>query len=134
VSLNNCRPEDRWVFLRYYRNPDFSTVSLSPSSGPVLLATLTLDASSTSAGESFIVSLVPPTVSGSSGGGASTFFNVADSSFNELSAVPYTSTPGTVMITASAIPEPTSIVSGLTGLLILAGYHGVRRPRTLTGR
>jgi hypothetical protein len=117
------------TFLGFDNTNDFGSISLSSSSGQVLLATLTLDASITSAGESFTVSLVPPTGNGSSSGGASTYFNVVDSSFNELSAVPFTSTPGTVMITPSAIPEPASIVSGLTAVLILAGFHHVRHRR-----
>ena len=123
------------TFLGFDSTNDFSSIALSSSSGQVLLATLTLDASITSADESFTVSLVPPTGSGSSGGGiASSYFNVVDSNFNELSAVPFTSTPGTVMIVAAAIPEPASVVLGLSAILILAGIHGTRISRTLTPR
>jgi hypothetical protein len=45
----------------------------------------------------------------------------------ELLFTPFTSTSGTVNIVSAAIPEPASIISGLTALLILAGVHGVRR-------
>ena len=51
----------------------------------------------------------------------------------KTSAGPFTSTPGTVTITTSAIPEPAPIVSGLTAVLFLSGVYGVRRLRT-TGR
>ena len=79
--------------------------SLSSSSGQILLATLALDASITSAGESFTVSLVPTSGNGSSSSGSGTYFNVVDSSFNELSAVPFTSTSGTVNIVSAASPR-----------------------------
>jgi hypothetical protein len=75
------------------------------------------------------VSLVPPTGNGSSSGGPSTYFNVVDSSFNELSAVPFTSTPGTVNVVSGTVPEPTSIVSGMTALLIVMAVQGARRVR-----
>jgi hypothetical protein len=116
-------------FLGFDNTNDFTSVSLSSSSGKVLLATLTLDASITSAGESFTVSLVPPSGNGSSSSGSGTYFNVVDSNFNELSSVPFTSTSGTVNIVGASVPEPSSIVSGLTGLLILAGFHAARRVR-----
>ncbi len=113
-------------FLGFDNTNDFGSVPLSTSAGSVLLATLSLDASITSAGESFTVSLVPTTGTGSSIGGANSYFNVVDSNFNEQSGVSFTSTSGTVMITA-AVPEPASIVSGLTGLLILVGFGRLRR-------
>jgi hypothetical protein len=114
-------------FLGFDNTNNFAQVSLSSSSGQVLLAALTLDASITSAGESFTVSLVPSSGNGSSHSSASTYFNVVDSNFNELSAVPFTSTSGTVTITAAAVPEPASIISGLTAFLVLSGVYGVRR-------
>ena len=55
------------------------------ASGTVLLAKLTLDASITSAGETFTVSLVPPTGNGSQANGASTYFDVVvDNHLNEI--------------------------------------------------
>jgi len=113
-------------FLGFDNTNDFSSVSLSSSSGQVLLATLSLDASITSTGESFTVSLVPTSGRGSSSGGASTYFDVVDSSFNEQSAVPFTSTSGTVMIAAAGVPEPASIISGLTAIFVGAGVFGAR--------
>jgi hypothetical protein len=48
------------------------------------------------------------------------FVTSADN-FNELSAVPFTSASGTVTIASNgAVPEPASIISGLTAILILA--------------
>jgi hypothetical protein len=122
------------TFLSFDNTNDFSSDRLSTSSGSVLLATLSLDASITSAGESFTVGLVPTTGSGSSIGGASSYFNVVDSNFNELSSVSFTSTSGTVMITAASVPEPASIVSGLIGLLILIGYGRCHRPLCMPAR
>jgi hypothetical protein len=46
----------------------------------------------------------------------------------DLSATPFTSVSGTETISAdSAVPEPASIVSGLIGMVMLAGFVGVRR-------
>jgi len=106
-------------FLGFDNTNSFNPVSLSTLSGQVLLATLSLDATITSMGETFTVGLVPSSGDGSMAGNASSYFNVVDSDFNELSAVPFTSTAGTVTITASAIPEPASIISGLTGAAIV---------------
>jgi hypothetical protein len=105
-------------FLGFDNTHSFNPVSLSTSSGQVLLATLSLDASITSAGETFTIALVPDMGSGSSNGGASTYFNVVDSNFNELSAVPFTSSSGAVTIITSAVPEPASIVGCLTAAAI----------------
>jgi len=114
------------TFLGFDSTNNLSPVSLSSSSGPVLLAALTLDASITSAGESFNVSLVPSSGNGPSSAGTGMYFNVVDSNFNELSAVPFTSTSGTVTITPSgAVPEPASIICGLTAILILACWHAL---------
>ncbi len=114
-------------FLGFDNTNDFASVSLSTNSGQVLLATLALDASITSAGETFTVSLVPDSGSGSQNTSSSTYFNVVDSSFNEISAVPFTSTSGTMTITPSAVPEPSSIIPGLSALAILACCHAQRR-------
>jgi hypothetical protein len=80
-------------------------------------------------GDSFSVSLNPGSGTGSSGGGASTYFNVLDSNNNEISSVSFTSNSGMVTISAAAVPEPASIVSGLTGILIGAGIFAARRMR-----
>ncbi len=114
-------------FVGFDNTNSFNPVSLSTASGQVLLATLNLDATITSVGESFTVALVPSFGSGSQTGGASSYFNVVDSGFNELSATPFTSTSGTVSIIASAIPEPASIVCALTGFLISASWYARRR-------
>ncbi len=105
-------------------------VSLSSANTPVLLAALTLDTTITSPGDSYSISLLPSSGNGSMSTSSQTYFDVVN--FNtgaETSAVPFTSTPGTVTIVASAVPELDSIISGLTALLILAGVHGVRRVR-----
>jgi hypothetical protein len=105
-------------------------VSLSSANTPVLLAALTLDATITSPGDSYTVSLIPASGNGSMSGSSQTFFDVFNFGTGvETSAVPFTSTPGTVTISAATVPEPASIVSGLTALLILAGVHGVCRIR-----
>jgi hypothetical protein len=80
-------------------------------------------------GDSFSVSLNPSSGSGSSSGGASTYFDVLDSNNNEISFAPFTSTSGTVTISPAAVPEPGSIVSGLTAILIGAGIFAARRIR-----
>jgi hypothetical protein len=115
------------TFLGFDTTNDLTPVSLSSTSGKVLLATLTLDASIASAGESFTVSLVPNTGEGSSSLGAATYFNVVDSNLNELSAVPFTSTPAKVNIVAAAVPEPASIIPALAGAIFVASAR--RRPR-----
>jgi len=115
------------TFLGFDTTNDFTSVSLSSSSGRVLLATLNLDASITSPGETFTIGLVPSSGDGSMNSGASSYFNVVDSSFNELSAVPFTSSSGTVTITSSAVPEPSTILYPLAAILALAGFQGGRQ-------
>jgi len=104
-------------------------VSLSSANTPVLLAALTLDATITSPGDSYSISLVPPTGNGSMASSSQTVFDVVAFSTTgmETSAVPFTSTSGTVMIGPSSIPEPASIVSGLIGMATLAGCYAMRR-------
>jgi hypothetical protein len=80
-------------------------------------------------GDSFSVSLNPATGTGSSSGGATTFFDVLDSNGNETSFVPFTSTSGTVTISTAAVPEPSSLISGLTAILVGAGIFAARRFR-----
>ncbi len=100
-----------------------------------LLASLTLTTTTgapPNIGDSFTVSLIPGSGNGSANGSPppTTFFD----NFNfdtgmETSATAFTSSSGTVMITGSAVPEPASIVSATIGIVILAGFHGVRRLR-----
>ena len=108
-------------------------VSLSASSGQLLLATLSLNPASTNVGDSYTISLVPPAGDGSMNSSFSTFFdNFNFSTGTETSAVPFTSTPGTLTIAATAIPEPATIVSGVTAILILSSVHWIRRLRFAT--
>ncbi len=46
---------------------------------------------------------------------------------NQGGSIPFTTSDGTITIQAgtTVVPEPASIISGLTALLILAGVHGV---------
>ncbi len=120
-------------FLGFDNTNSFTPISLSTASGQVLLATLSLDATITSVGETFTVGLVPTSGSGSMAGNSSSYFNVVDSNFNELSAVPFASVSGTVTITAAAVPEPASIVGCLTGaaIVLLAARWSKRRPARL---
>jgi hypothetical protein len=71
-------------------------------------------------GDSFSVSLNPASGTGSSSGGATTFFDVLDSNNNEISFVPFTSTPGTVTISTAAVPEPSTLMLALLGIACLA--------------
>jgi hypothetical protein len=80
-------------------------------------------------GDSFSISLSPGSGTGSSSGGASTYFNVLDSNNNEISSVPFTSNSGMVTVSAAMVPEPASIVSGLTAILIGAAIVAPRRLR-----
>jgi hypothetical protein len=105
-------------------------VSLTSANTPVLLATIALSAptNSVNAGDVYTISLVPPSGNGSIAGNPPTFFDNFD--FNtggETSAVPFTSTAGTVRITSASVPEPAALVSGLAGLVFLSGLHGMRR-------
>ena len=89
-----------------------------------LLASLLIQAVLTNPGEQYSVGLV----FNGSGGNGDTFFT------NNDTAVGYDSSLGTATgfggtISISAVPEPASIISGLTALLLLAGFHGVRRLR-----
>jgi len=128
VALTNY-PNDTFVGndSTFSGNP----VSLSSANTPVLLAALTLDATITSPGDSYTVSLAPPSGNGSMNSSGQTYFDVVDFANTglETSAVSFTSTAGTVTITAQSVPEPGSIVSALTGMLILTGVVGARRLR-----
>jgi hypothetical protein len=110
----------------------FSGNPVSLSSGTTyLLASLTVTTLTGAApvvGDAFTISLVPTSGTGSMSPNTNTFFDNFDfNNGSEISATPFTSTSGTVSIVSSAVPEPTSIISGLTALLVLAGYRGVRR-------
>ena len=49
---------------------------------------------------------------------------------NQGVSIPFTTSDGTITIGAgNVVPEPASIISGLTALLILAGFHRVHRVR-----
>ena len=105
-------------------------VFLSSANTPVLLAALTLDATITSPGDSYTVSLIPASGNGSINSSTQTYFDLYN--FNtgvETSAVPFTSTPGTVTISAATVPEPSSMALALTVILISMGVVGVRRLR-----
>jgi len=98
-------------------------VSLSSASTPVLLAELALDATITSPGDRYTISLLPSMGNGSINNSTQTYFDVFDF-FNtgmETSSVAFGSSAGTVTIRGSAVPEPPSIVSGLTAVFIVAG-------------
>lgn len=58
--------------------------------------------------------------------GASSYFNVVGSNSNEVSAVPFTSNPGTVTIGTASVPEPPTLVLALMGLLLVAGSRARR--------
>jgi len=124
-----------------YPNDTFTGADSTSSGNPVslssgstyLLASLTvttLTGSSPLIGDAFTISLVLTSGTGSLYANPNTYFDNFD--FNggsEFSPTPFTSTSGTVNIVGAAIPEPASIISGLTALLILAGFHAVQRVR-----
>ena len=119
---------------------DGNTVTIA-SNQTYLLAMLpitTLTQLDPQAGDTFMVSLAPDSGNGSSNGGSPTYFNVLDFNpnsptyFEELSAVPYTSTSGMVTILPASVPEPASIVCGLTAMLIGPGIFGA--PGFVVGR
>jgi hypothetical protein len=100
-----------------------------PGGTTVLLASLLLDSLSTNVGETYAVSVV------------ASLTGAPDTSFtNNSTPVNYsqdTSQPGfsgTITIGTSAIPEPASVVSGMTALVLIAGWHGVRRLRRSKGQ
>ena len=112
---------------------------MSLSSGTTyLLASLTVTTATGASpvvGDTFTISLVPTLGTGSMSANPNTYFDNFDfNSVAEVSFTAFTSTPGTVTIVASAVPEPVSIISGLTALLILAGVHGARRLRPFKAR
>jgi hypothetical protein len=110
-------------------------VSISTGTSYLLasLTVLTATGSPPIANDSFTISLIPTSGTGSVMGNPApvTYFDNFD--FNntgtELSATPFTSVSGTETISQGSpvVPEPASIVSGLIGMVVLAGFVGVRR-------
>jgi hypothetical protein len=98
-----------------------------------LLATVTLTTVTPAApmlGDSFTISLIPASGDGSVNTNPNTFFdNFSFDTGIETSASPFSSTPGTITVMGAAVPEPASIIPGLTATMILAGAYGVRRSR-----
>jgi len=124
-----------------YPNDTFTGTDSTFSGNPVglssgntyllaILTVTTLTNAPPSIGDSFTISLVPTLGSGSMSDNPNMYFD--NFNFNtgmEISATPFTSTSGTVTILGAAVPEPASVVSGLTALLILGSLHGVRSLR-----
>jgi hypothetical protein len=118
---------------------DGNPVSISAGTS-YLLASLTVTTATGSppiANDSFMISLVPASGTGSMMGNPApvTYFDNFD--FNntqtELSATPFTGVSGTVMISpGTAVPEPASIVAALMGIAIVAGFMRWRRFRGLS--
>ncbi len=109
------------TFLGADSTNDLSPVLLSSSTGYLLLASLKVMAptNDVTIGDTYTL--------GFDTGSGNTFFDqflVPNSGVNVSSAV-----PGDMMITPAAVPEPSSIVSGLAGMLIVLALHGVRRLR-----
>ncbi len=133
-GMSSVYPGDTFVGSdsTYSGNP----VSLSVSNTPVLLAALTLDAGITAPGDIYSVTLTPPNDDGSTNASTKTYFDVFDftNTGQETSAVAYTSTSGLVTISAAAVPEPATLVSGLTAILIGAGVCVMRGAGMRRGR
>ena len=121
------------TFVGYDSTYSGTPFSLLSTNGPVLLAALTLDATITNAGESYSISLVPTLGVGSMNSNGQTFFDNFDfdTTGMEISAVPFTSTSGTVTIGPATMttPEPSSLVIVSFVMVLLTGFHGVRRLR-----
>jgi hypothetical protein len=109
------------TFLGTDSTNNLSTVSLSSSSGYLLLADLIVSAptNDVNVGEVYTLGLITS----------------SDNTFFDQFGVPGSgvtvdgSIAGQLMITPSAVPEPSSIMIGLTGLAILSVCHGARRYR-----
>jgi hypothetical protein len=124
-----------------YTNDSFFGTDSTFSGNPVtispgktyLLAILSITALTLAppmAGDSFTMSLVPSMGNGSVNTNPNTFFD--NFNFNtgaEVSSAPFTSTSGTVNIMASAIPEPSTIILGLAGLVLPVGMMVFKRRR-----
>ncbi len=122
-----------------YPNDTFTGADSTFSGNPVslsagttyLLAVLSVTASTPAppmAGDSFTISLLPQVGDGSANTNPFTYFdNFNFNTGTETSATQFTSTSGGVNVIAAAVPEPASIVSGLTTLLVMGGMYSVRR-------
>ena len=127
-------PNDTFLGLDY--TADGNPVTLS-SGTSYLLASLTVTTATgapPAVGDTFSVSLVPTSGSGSLFAGSNTYFDVLNSNYQETSYTAFSSNSGTLTIgPASAVPEPASIVSGLAGLVVVASAWGARRLRSSNG-
>jgi hypothetical protein len=111
----------------------FSGDPVSLSSGTTyLLAQIritTLTGAPPLATDSFTIHLVPASGSGSLFDNPNTYFDNFDFTiFNELSATPFSSIPGSVDVVAS-VPEPSSVLCAAIGVAILAVSGLVNRLR-----
>jgi hypothetical protein len=95
-----------------------------PGGTTVLLASLLLDSLSTNVGETYAVSVVASFPSG-----PTTSFTNNGSPVNSSQDTGQTGFSGTITINPASVPEPASIVSGMTAVLLLAGWHLARRLR-----
>ncbi len=93
------------TFTGFDQTNDLNTVSLSTANSPLLLASLTLDATATNVNDQYTISLVNPSGSGSVSGPGLTFFDTLDSNLNETGYVAYTSNSGTITIVTASVPE-----------------------------
>jgi hypothetical protein len=129
------------AFTTVYLNDSFSGTDSTNSGNPVsiaagqtyLLAILSITTATEAPpllGDSFTIGLVPGSGDGSVNTNSQTFFG--NFNFNtgvEISAAPFTSTSGTVNIVGAAVPEPSSIVMGLAGLVLPVGMIVIKRRR-----
>jgi hypothetical protein len=118
------------TFFGFDSTNDLNPVSLSAGTS-VLLARLTLSAGTSlvHTGDVYQISLVSDS--------GSTYFNLVDSDFNEISHVSFNSNPGPGMVTitaATVVPEPASTITGLTGVVLLTAYGLRRRERSKAQR
>jgi hypothetical protein len=120
IVTTTVYPQD--TFVGFDSTASGNPVTLS-SGTTYLLASLTITTLSGAppmADDSFTISLVPATVDGSMNGSITTFFDNLDFTTGAaLSTAPFKSAPGTVTIVAAEVPEPASIISGLTAIVVL---------------
>ncbi len=108
--------------------PMGDSLSANPADN-TLLASLKIWAESTSVNDQYqmtvnvansIFNTYDPTANGGMGG------YVNPLTFGSGSTTGYS---GTITVGGASVPEPSSIISGLTAVLLLAGWHGARRLR-----
>lgn len=128
-----------------YPNDTFTGTDSTFSGNPVslsagttyLLAVLSVTSSPLAppmAGDSFTISLMPQSGDGSVNTNPNTFFdNFNFNTGTETSATRFTSTSGGVNIIAAAIPEPSTMIMGLAGLLFPVAMAGFKRRRAARG-